>query len=68
MASRPGYGLDNSKGMCPRGPTQEGGGGEGVWSGRGSYFVPQKISTAEFVYPKKIPTLFCIPQKIQHQQ
>ena len=28
-----------------------GGGGEGV-SERGSYFIPQKILTSEFVYPK----------------
>ena len=67
MASRPGYGLDNSKGMCPRGPTQEGGGGGGVVRKRFIFRTPKNLKS-EFVYPKKIPTLFCIPQKIQHQQ
>ena len=38
----------------PRGPTHkfyDGGGGGG--GGRGSYFIPKKITTSDFVYPKK---------------
>ena len=33
-------------------------------SDRGSYFIPKKIPTSEFVYPQKIPTFFSIPKKI----
>ena len=33
-------------------------------SDRGSYFIPQKIPTSEFVYPKKSLLFFSIPQKI----
>ena len=29
-------------------------------SDRGSYFIPKKIPTSEFVYQKKIPQCFCI--------
>ena len=50
------------------------GGGGGKLSDRGSYFIPKKITTSEFVYPKKsqlfleypkIPSvLFLQPKKI----
>ena len=46
-------------GPVPQGPhlqilmTMGGGGGGGD---RGSYFIPKKITTSEFVYPKKITT------------
>ena len=33
-------------------------------SDRGSYFIPKKFPISAFVYPKKIPTFFSIPQKI----
>ena len=33
-------------------------------SDRGSYFIPKKIPTSEFVYPKKSPLFFSIPKKI----
>ena len=33
-------------------------------SDRGSYFIPKKIPTSEFVYPKKSLLFFSIPQKI----
>ena len=55
MASRPGYGLDNSKGMCPRGPTQEGGGGGGVVRKR---FI--------FCTPKNLNCRICLPEKDPH--
>ena len=41
-------------------------GGGGVFD-RGSYFVPPKNQTSEFVYPK-IPYVFSIPPKKPHQQ
>ena len=37
----------------------EGGGG----SNRGSYFVPEKITTSEFVYPKKSLLFLAYPKK-----
>ena len=33
-------------------------------SDRGSYFIPKKIPTSEFVYPKKSLLFFSIPKKI----
>ena len=39
------------------------GGGRGEGSDRGSYFIPQKITTLEFVYPKKSLLFFSIPKK-----
>ena len=33
-------------------------------SDRGSYFIPQKIPTSEFVQPKKIRTFLAYPKKI----
>ena len=44
--------------LVPRGPTHKfydgGVGGGGGGSDRGSYFIPKKITTSEFVYPKKL--------------
>ena len=37
---------------------------DGGGSDRGSYFIPKKITTSEFVYPKKITTFSNIPKKI----
>ena len=45
----------------------DGGGGGGMGGARGSYFIPKKMPTSEFVFPKK-PNIFSIPKKIQHQQ
>ena len=39
----------------------DGGGGGG--SDRGSYFIPQKITTTEFVYPKKLLLFLVYPKK-----
>ena len=33
------------------------------WSDRGSYFIPQKIPTSEFVYPKKSLLFLAYPKK-----
>ena len=39
------------------------GGGGGGRSDRGSYFIPKKITTSKFVYPKKSFSLFFTTQK-----
>ena len=38
-------------------------GGEGGGSDRGSYFIPKKITTSEFIYPKKSLPLLAYPKK-----
>ena len=38
-------------------------GGRGGGSDRGSYFIPKKITTSEFVYPKKSQLLLAYPKK-----
>ena len=53
------YCVDN-----PRGPLtnfNDGGGGGG--SDRSSYFLPKKITTSEFVYPKKSLLFLAYPKK-----
>ena len=52
----------------PRGPlttyfNDEEGGGGGRESDRGSYFIPIKITTSEFVYPKKSLLFLVYPKK-----
>ena len=42
----------------------DGVGGRGGGSDRGSYFIPQKITTLEFVYPKKSLLFLAYPKKI----
>ena len=41
--------------FCPGAPLTNFNEGEGG-SDRGSYFIPKKIATSEFVYPKKVTT------------
>ena len=36
---------------------------DGGGSDRGSYFIPEKITTSEFVYPQKITTFLAYPKK-----
>ena len=53
------------RGWLPGAPLtyfNDGGGGEGG-SDRGSYFIPQKIPTSEFVYPKKSLLFLTYPKK-----
>ena len=38
-------------------------GGGGGGSDRGSYFIPKKITTSEFVYPKKLLLFVTYPKK-----
>ena len=41
----------------------DGGGGGGGGSDRGSYFIPKKITTSEFAYPKKSLLFLAYPKK-----
>ena len=54
--------------LVPQGPHSQilmtVGGGGGGGSDRGSYFIPQKITSSEFVYPKKSLSPFFATQKI----
>ena len=60
-----GFSLLARKYSTPRGPTHKflwwGGGGGG--SDRGSYFLPKKITTSEFAYPKKSLLFVTYPKK-----
>ena len=40
--------------------------GGGGWSNRHSYFIPKKITTSEFVYPKKSLLFLTYPKKSLH--
>ena len=52
-------------GVCPGALFTKFNDGERGGSDRGSYFIPKKITTSEFVYPKK-SLLFSIPQKFPY--
>ena len=48
--------------FAPRAPLTNFNDGGGGGSDRGSYFIPKKITTSEFVYPKKSQLFFANPK------